>query len=558
MSRYPKGIGDSGVGISYAHCPIVLKLQFQSVVWRSRRSKLGAKADQAFTLGPSLRVLNQGTQATIDLLSLSSHPLLTQIDTPMHSSSTFDLPNEMWFEIFKTLPILALRRVHSVSTLFHDISHPLFFRDFTLDPDEHDMAKAELIKRLGMYSSDSIAPHVRKLSVSFQFGRWFRTRSGGFITALSSATPLIAPLLRTMSHFHNLRTLECTFRFNSEVHFADLGLQDLPHLRDLRIEGGALFCPAQLPAKKIGVTHFSYTGIPSMSVHVRRDMRSFISMLDPETLSSLTLAPSYDSSPAVWLAYDHDLFTSFRQLRTVAIECDGPFLRSVHEFLVRLPALEELTLSGAYRSCTEFVPVMDGACLARGLRAFTGPCEYVPLFLPGTACAELTINALCAPDDLRCALKAASCTSSVRSLSLILPLAAFCGGPASPTLFDGELFPRLTALRLRVSDAADDDNPDACDVDMEFDEDALVDLPQRLAAVFRGAPNSLKEAVIEWDVDAETMSMLPALEDLRAAIVPHVRGKVVFEGGHGRMESESNTDTSESGSDGPSSDGVSC
>lgn len=86
----------------------------------------------------------------------------------------------------------------------------------------------------------------------------------------------------------------------------------------------------------------------------------------------------------------------------------------------------------------------------------------------------------------------------------------------------------------------------------------LQDLPERLAAVFRGAPTSLKEAVIEWDVDAETMSMLPALENLRAAMVPHVRGKVVFEGVHGRVEPESNTDTNESGSDGPSSDGVSC
>ncbi|KAJ7779712.1 hypothetical protein B0H16DRAFT_1683044 [Mycena metata] len=465
------------------------------------------------------------------------------------TTKTCSLPTEIWFEIFRLLPLHALCSVHSVSSLFHDISHSLLFHDFTLDPDRHKLSPEEFIQRLGMYSAEPIASHVRKLSISFQFGRWFRTRSGGFINGLSSPTPLIAPLLQTIPHFHNLRVLECTFRFNSEVHFADLGLQELPNLRDLRIHGGAPYCPYLIPAKKICVTHFSFTGIPSVRLEPGRAIRSFLSVLDPATLSSLTLSPSYDCSPAVWLAYDHDLFPTFRQLRTVTIGCDGPFLRPVHDFLAHLPTLQNLTLSGEYRRCTEFAPTPDGPTLSPGLQSYTGPCEYIPLFLPGTACTRFALNACCTPADLARALGPAPAlyTRAVTDLSLLLPLAPFCGWESPHVLFTH--FPRLATLRLVISDAPLEDDPDMCDSAETVDPEALVDLPDILAAVLR-APTELAHAVVEWDLFCDVVGMLPALADLRA-LVPQVR--IEFEGGvraEGTGTDEStNTSASESGSD---------
>ncbi|KAJ7135508.1 hypothetical protein C8R46DRAFT_1361977 [Mycena filopes] len=482
----------------------------------------------------------------------------------MYPSSKFHLPNEMWFEIFKNLPTHALRSVHGVSALFRDISHPLFFRDFTLDPDKYSIHRDdELIARLGMYSSHSIAPHIRKLSVSFQLKSWLQT---GFITALSLPTPLVTPLLQTISHFRNLRTLECKFRSDAAVHFEDLGLQDLPHLRDLRIDGGGLLCPiwpTQLPAQKISVTHFSYTSMPSITLFLPlRSLRFFLYMLDPSTLSSLTLSAAHNGCPAIWVGGNHDLCASFRALRTVAVECTDSSIHSMHWFLLRLPALEELTLRRPYRDrCTKFEPATDGPCLVRTLRAYSGPVEYLALFLRGTDCAQLTINAVCTPEELRHAVKAAGCTSSVLSLSLIIPVATLHLWDPPPSLFDDGLFPCLTALRVCVlafpPDEDDGHAPRRERIILLSSQPLLPkDFPARIAALFHGAPPSLEDTVIEWDVgerDITTANMLSGLKNFHAAVRPHLPGKLVFEGFGGRVRveesepKESKTVTSERG-----------
>ncbi|KAF7353578.1 F-box domain-containing protein [Mycena sanguinolenta] len=369
---------------------------------------------------------------------------------PMRVTARTELPNELWFEIFKHLSRDTLRSVHGVSSLFHAISHPLFFRDFVLDPDRHDH---EFIQRLNMYSSAPIANHVRKLCVSFRFGRWFR-RDGRSFTSPNSPNPLLVPLLQAIPCFQNLRILECSFRFNSEIHFANLGLQALPSLQELHIHGGKLYCPHNLTGSKIRVVHFFFTAIPEIILERRREgesRRSFLSILDPETLRSLTLSPSYDCSPAAWLAYDRDLFATFRNLSSVNIGCDGPFLREVHTFLVQLPALQHLTLTGSHRRFREFAPSPDGETLSSGLQSYTGPCEYIPIFLRGTSCTRLAINACCTPDELRDALEDTSCTGAVRDISLRFSLAGACGWKSPQELF--ALLPLLISLELGISDS---------------------------------------------------------------------------------------------------------
>ncbi|KAJ6559866.1 hypothetical protein B0H19DRAFT_1260550 [Mycena capillaripes] len=447
----------------------------------------------------------------------------------------FDLPNELWFEIFQNLPRDALCNVHAVSSLFHDISHPLFFRDFNLDPDQHD--PDEFIRRLDMYSSAPIAHFVRKLSISFQFGRWFRTRGDRCLTALNSPNPLIVPLLHSIPKFQSLRILECIFRYDSEVHFANLGLQALPHLEELRMHGGALYCPRTSPpsptATKIRVAHFTFTAIPGIRLDRRGETpRSFLSMLDPETLRSLTLSPSYDCSPGAWLAYDRDIFATFRKLRTVTIGCDGPFLRQIHDFLVQLPALQELTLSGEFRRYTEFASPPEQT-LATTLQSYTGPCEYIPVFLPGTACVRLAINACCTPEELRSTLEATPCTQAVTDLSLQFALTGVCAWTASQAHALFALFPRLETLWLGISDAPlDDDDLDVFDAAETFDPAALSDLPDSLSAALRAA-GTLTQAAVEWDLACDTVCMLPDLHDLYDMLVhsaPKV-GRILFEGG---------------------------
>ncbi|KAJ7646021.1 hypothetical protein DFH06DRAFT_1332962 [Mycena polygramma] len=373
----------------------------------------------------------------------------------------------------------------------------MFFRDLALDPDQHPEDETE--EHLEMYTSDPIAKHVRSLSISFQFGSW--SSQSAFVTALDSPCPLVAPLLLSIPRFKHIRLLECLFRFDSEVHFAHLGLETLPRLDELRIHAGALYCPTSLPPRaKIRVTHFAYTAIPG----IRR------------------LLP--------WLAPDRELYSTFRNLRSVSIECDGPFLRPVHAFLAALPALRTLTLHGRYRRITGFAPE-PGVVLRRGLRSYTGPCEYIPIFLPGTACKRLTVTGCVVPAELRAALEDTPCTSAVVHLTLCVSLAEACAWEAPHLLF--ALFPRLETLRLGITDSPlDEDDMGVLDPMETFNPSALSDLASNLSKALHAA-GPLTQAVIEWDLAFETAHMLPYdLSEIRDALVaaaPKVES-VVFEG----------------------------
>ncbi|KAK7063542.1 F-box domain-containing protein [Favolaschia claudopus] len=466
----------------------------------------------------------------------------------MQLSTSFDLPNELWHEVFKNLPRNALGKVHAVSSLFHDISHPVLFRDFILDPDRHHLSSDEFIDRLRLYSSSSIAPHVRKLTVSFQFGRGFRP-SGRWATGPISPCP-VSQLLRSIQSFQNVCILDCEFRFDAEVHFAELGLQSLPNLKELRIHGGKLFCPRVPISSKISVTHFSFASIPMIFLEEWRRQpetrRSFLSALDPEALTSLTLSPSYDCSPAAWLANDTDLFSTFRNLRSVTIGCDGPFLRQVHAFLMQLPTLQHLTLTGHFRHCTEFIPT-PGSSLPRTLQSFTGPREYIPLFLADTACTRLAINACCGPDELCAALlDTPSCVSAVTELEVQFSLAGVCTWTSPNELFAA--FPRLKTVRIHISDAPlDDADSDVFDAAETFDPAVLPNLPDILLAALR-ACTTLSSIVIDWDLHYLTARLLPEFRDLHemllSGLAPREDLELVFEG-ELRMNPECESDDEE-------------
>ncbi|KAJ7218346.1 hypothetical protein GGX14DRAFT_390118 [Mycena pura] len=439
-------------------------------------------------------------------------------------SAYIDLPNELWLETFRFLPRHELACVHSASRRFCALSHSLLFREFILDPDRHPAhGLDEFLERLALYTAPRIAPHVHTLSVSFQSGRPARTRTR---TPLWSHSPLTEPLLNSLAAFSKLRILECAFRFNSEIHFSNLGLERLQPLEELRIEGGALYCATTPPPAKIRVTHFVYTAIPGLMLDARRPdaspwrHRSFLSMLDPGALRALTLAPSFDCSPGAWLRFDCDLYATFVHLRTVDIECDGPFLRDVHAFLAALPGLEDLTIRGEFRLMTDLAAAGEPACapgpLSRSLSVYTGPCEYIPVFLPQTACTRLKITGACTAEDLCAALARTDCTRAVTDLALLLPLGMLRAWPRAAVHTLLAHFPRLARLRVTVSDDPndDDDDPDAFAVDCV----ALEDLPDVLGAILGAPRGALECAVVEWDVSEATAAVLPDLQALRDAL----------------------------------------
>ncbi|KAK7063537.1 F-box domain-containing protein [Favolaschia claudopus] len=448
----------------------------------------------------------------------------------------FHLPNELWCEIFENLPREDLRQIHSVSSLFHDISHSIFFRDFILDPDRLDLATDEVIERLALYTSASIATHVRKLKVSFKFGPGFRSSSRNATAPISPSA--VSPLLRSIQSFKNVRILECEFRFGSEVHFDDLGLQSLPNLTELRVVGARLYCPRTPTSSKIKVAHFSFSAIPEIVPDERgeADTRcSFLSALDPEALTSLTMSPSLHCSPGAWLANDSDLFPTFRNLQSVTIDCDGPFLRPVHAFLVQLPALQHLTLTGRFCRSTEFTPT-PGCSLPRTLQSFTGPAEYIPLFLADTTCTRLAINACCRPDELYVTLLGTPlCVSAVTDFEVHLSLAGVCTWKAPHQLFAA--FPKLKTARIRISHPSFYDGGSGVSGPAEtplFAPAYLPGLPCILVAALRACA-TLFCVVIDWDLRDLAPCLLPDFVALREILLNGLAPRIMDIGFEGNL-----------------------
>ncbi|KAF7329977.1 F-box domain-containing protein [Mycena kentingensis (nom. inval.)] len=448
---------------------------------------------------------------------------------------SFDLPNELWTEIFEYIPPTALVGVHLTARRFYALSHPILFRFLVLDPDHHaKKGNRNFLGILDAYTEPHVAKRVHRLAVSFLFRRLTRSqRSSGKVIPLKDA------MLQRLPAFTNLRVLSCIFRSGEQV---DLGSLALPTLQKLTLSGCALICPAEVPAEKLHIEHFAYTDIPIMGVRNRDTpfFRSFLSALDPAALKSLTLSPAFDSSPGAWLALDEDLYASFTSLRTVDITCDGPFLNPVRAFLAALPALEDLTLHGRSRNARE--PTLDSAFgtlpsdTMRSLRSFSGPVEYLPLVLPhAPKLASLAITS----GHCFCVLRRtlAQVPKTIRQLEFLIGMGVVHEWVDEPELTSAHShlvremleahFPRLERLTVRMSDddRIDPENDEVFGViSRDFEEQVGAALKSILVPA---AEQGLKEMVVDFDVHEITAAMLPDLEPLQEELLAAVKPRGV-------------------------------
>ncbi|KAJ7644703.1 hypothetical protein FB45DRAFT_1053392 [Roridomyces roridus] len=141
------------------------------------------------------------------------------------------IPNEIWLEIFRSLPRQALMRVHSTHRQFTAISRPLLFTHFTFHPylldirgyfcavfyDDIDLE----VERLKFWSSEEIAPLVRQCTVA--------------PLECSEAYILNSEFVRRISKFTGLRKLSATQLDLDSAALADICA--LPLLTDLSIVG---------------------------------------------------------------------------------------------------------------------------------------------------------------------------------------------------------------------------------------------------------------------------------------------------------------------------------
>ncbi|KAJ7059691.1 hypothetical protein C8F01DRAFT_1295743 [Mycena amicta] len=479
--------------------------------------------------------------------------------------SHFDLPNELWTEVFQDLHPSILVCVHCVSRRFYAISHPILFRSLVLDPDRHAaVGNRDFLGMLHVYTAPHIRKYVRSLSVSFQFGRL--TRSQRVPDGVGTSTSLIDPMFQSIPRFTSLRVLECTFRANWTVDLTNLGLHALPMLDKLMISGCSLLCPVDpLPSdKRIRVAHFAYTAIPGMSHQPAQHRagqesvgsRSFLSSLEPTCLRELTLHPTFDVSPGAWLALDQDLYSSFTALRKVDITCDGPFLGPIRTFLSALPALQDIVLHGAFRNVRDVTldtpvswdsNVSANETIMRQVRTYTGPTEYLSV-LPVPALTSLTLTSANCFCEVNALLGRVS-TSTVKHLSLLLPLGHVhewidtSQEQEEPVRkFFSSNFPRLESLHLRASDNACDDEEMLVAFEVLLGE-VEEDVPSALISILRAASESesehirLRHAVVEWNIAPATAAALPDLAGLLDRLV-HAAPRVLeleFEGSAGQL-----------------------
>ncbi|KAJ7358424.1 hypothetical protein DFH08DRAFT_932497 [Mycena albidolilacea] len=391
------------------------------------------------------------------------------------------LPPELWIKILKFMPSVYLPDISAISHLFHDLAAPILFSTLYLRPGitvETSTSGTRLrreLDRLTFWSSDAIAPLVRKCFISLYY-------TSITLVPQHASMPLGAAVFEAISKFQNLRSLSCNISPSRPVELVALQNGDQ---RRYTVALHRSNCPAtQNP-------YFSYGAIPAVSESV-----SGICMLDPTHLRSLELAPFHPRGIEDFLD-DARAMAEFRNLRTLRLTFPDTDFTRIHACIAPFPAVRELIvyLNGSCRA-DAILP----APLAPHLESFWGPSALLPLVLAGSAPEELTVTQGSAADVLE-ALQTAMHLDFVKSLSMgdILGLC-----------------PSLTRLTLDVlSDANEGDDLDA------------VTLSQRLVEILR-SQSTLETLVLRWRLPGRERHAVPNRSELETMLRSTFPGLRVF------------------------------
>ncbi|KAJ7919912.1 hypothetical protein B0H13DRAFT_2656569 [Mycena leptocephala] len=416
---------------------------------------------------------------------------------------SFELPAELWAQIFQDLPRDAISNLSTVSTLFRAISFPLLFQALELTP--YRIANQRVPKRLEFLSSDEIAPLVVKFSLHL---RITGSRHARVVIELDSPDELLAATFKAITRFKNLRHLSCAFDDFLIVDISRLGFEFLPGLDSLTIRGGAMYCPRTPPPLRIRVKHFSYH---HPSIHsFRQDDRigSFLPALDPQSLCSVAVH-FHRYATTEWIEGTSDLLHIFRNLHSLSVACVVFPLMQDQGSIALFPALRNLTITG--RLTDRQNTLQSGTSLCPLLEHFTGSCTLLPRVLPGTSCTHLTLNP-CTPDELSQALRRIEHMPSITTVTLRLSPRHLPAWSTAQAVW--ELFPGVVNLQLNMM--LHGNSPES-----------QVHTQESLLQIFTeiiGAPTALEQVTIRWNPEDEIMGMLHRLESRLRRAVPGLHG----------------------------------
>ncbi|KAF8193955.1 hypothetical protein K438DRAFT_1969246 [Mycena galopus ATCC 62051] len=351
------------------------------------------------------------------------------------------LPVELFIKILTFLPRAYLSDVSSLSHFFRDLSAPLQFSSFRFHPGVQVETCASgtrfrwELDRLAFWSSDTIAPLVRKCFISL------------YCTSImidpGESSPLGAAVFEAVSRFKNLRLLSCNLGYRP-LELTGLRVAELVHLQRIEINAGRLTPPHDPPAPRLEIAHFSYTDMPNLPLY----RPPCISMLDPARLCSLELSPLHPRSFEHFFG-DGSPLALFHNLATLKITFRNTDFTSIHAAIAPFPAIRALIVHVDGSCRADAVPA---ALLAPHLDSYRGPAVLLPLVLAASAPEELAIMPQGnggAADVLR-ALQTAMHPDFITSLSMGVNL--YADMLESDVLQDIlDLCPSLARLALEVS-----------------------------------------------------------------------------------------------------------
>ncbi|KAF7333963.1 F-box domain-containing protein [Mycena sanguinolenta] len=457
---------------------------------------------------------------------------------------TFNLPPELWLDVFKSLPRSSLTDVHAVSSQFSELSRPLLFSDFIFFPphayDERLERDERELARLTFWSSPKIAPYVRRCVVNLNGAQesvlmdprtpsLIRTgleavaratnlaalarrvvKLAGFGESADSrwrSLPLVWACFEAVSRFTNLEKLTCHTCRTLGVELPALRVHDLPSLKSLHIGTAHLIPSVISPPIKIRIEHFTHTGMPFPEPGRRSQMLS----LDTSTLCRVDLASDAMFAVQHFLEDTHAQ-ASFRNLQVVNITVFETTFAELHASIAPFPAIRELGVKIRSRSLELGDLPSPLTPIAPHLSKFQGPADLLPLILVGSAPRTLHISRGPALELLR-GLHSSGRTTIDSVMSLVVTT-------QYPDIAEGSIlsdslafFPALEELRVVVHSGP------YCAV-APITREALC---AHIAATLRPF-NALRKAVFDWglklDDPSENVPPLPMLDSALREAMP--------------------------------------
>ncbi|KAJ7204117.1 hypothetical protein GGX14DRAFT_398432 [Mycena pura] len=425
------------------------------------------------------------------------------------------LPSELWLRVIEEMPPTSVPHFYAVSHLFRRLSREIRFSQFAIaytsadDPQAQPPEKAALaaralrrkLDRLTFWSSDSIAPCVRRCHISLR----------GTALGVGSRMPLVSACFEAIARFRNLRELRCGDMLWLEAPV--LPMRALTHLTRLQIDGPLVAGFGGGSPITIAIEEFNYTALPYL--RTGGFPFSFLAMLDPTRLRCLTLRP--DLRNELFGGADAAVMALFTKLHTLDLVVEKADFNQLHAWISPFPAIRHLTLDIRLQCHETIVPATP---LAPHLRTFTGSSCVLPLVLQRNTPHNLTIRAGHGSLlDLLFQLLScdrASC-SSITSLELSLQSYDLSTEPVRTLSSVLALFPHLVSLTLHIH---------LCRLVSQLDARAQIGtghLCDRLPEVLGALPRLETATVNWWPEGARVIPDIMALKSALLASVPSLK-----------------------------------